>query len=98
MTKVYGCSDDLIELEGTIYDEIGCWKQTVNIYFSDGTEIKVKYGKEHNGETIGVWEIKVISKGTGFIDLQECFDDDADIYSDVLTLDDSVNSYTYGFD
>jgi len=98
MTKVYGASDDLIELEGTISGEIDCYREAVNIYFPDGTEIQVKYGKKYNGESIGVWQIKVITKGTGFIELRECFDEGADIYSDVLTLDDSVNSYTYGFE
>jgi hypothetical protein len=95
MTKVYGASDDLIEIEGSIKDEIGCYDEIVTIKFSDGTKATIKYCKEHNNEIIGVWEIKVIEKGTSFIELQECFDEDAEIYSDVLVLDDKVRFYKH---
>ena len=95
MTKVYGASDDLIELDGTINDEIGCYNQTVHIMFDDGTAARIKYCKKVNGETIGVWGIMVLSKGTGFIGLRECYDEDADIYSDILTLDDTVKGFKY---
>lgn len=37
-TKIYGTSDDLIEFEGDIYDEIGAYKaQDKGILLSDGT-------------------------------------------------------------
>ena len=44
MLKVYGCSDDLVEIEGAEYpnDEIGCFERDVKIKFKDGTEIEVK--------------------------------------------------------
>ena len=40
MVKIYGCSDDLVEIEGSKYpeDEIGCYDSDVKIWFSDGTE------------------------------------------------------------
>ncbi len=38
MLKVYGCSDDLVEIEGAEYpnDEIGCFERDVKIKFTDG--------------------------------------------------------------
>ena len=41
MIKVYGCSDDLVEIEGSTYeeDEIGCYDRDVLIDFVDGTKI-----------------------------------------------------------
>ena len=43
MVKVYGCSDDLVEIEGSTCeeDEIGCYDRDVLIYFVDGTVIRV---------------------------------------------------------
>ena len=42
MVKVYGCSDDLVEIEGSTCeeDEIGCYDRDVLIYFVDGTVIR----------------------------------------------------------
>jgi hypothetical protein len=93
MTKVYGASDDLIELEGFITHEMDCYNKVTTFTFDDGTKAKIKYGKKHEGESIGVWQIEVIAKGTGFIELQECFDEDGKIYSDVLILNNSVTSF-----
>ncbi len=49
MVKVYGCSDDLVEIEGSAYkeDEIGCFQSDVRIRFVDGTVIRVGYSKEN---------------------------------------------------
>jgi hypothetical protein len=93
MTKVYGASDDLIELEGFLSHEIDCFNKVATLVFDDGTKAKIKYGKKYEGKSIGVWQIEVISKGTGFVELQECFDEDDKIYSDVLTLNNSVTSF-----
>lgn len=48
MIKVYGCSDDNLELDGAPYpaDEIGCFDSTVEVRFSDGTRIKAGYPKK----------------------------------------------------
>ena len=45
MIKVYGTSDDLVEIEGSAYkeDEIGCYNHDVRICFEDGTAIRVGY-------------------------------------------------------
>lgn len=85
MIKVYGCSDDLLEIEGAPYpaDEIGCFDSTVEVRFSDGTRIKAGYPKDK----MGVWWIKVLEKGTAPQTLTECNDEDAEIYSDVFEID-----------
>lgn len=52
-----GASDDLIELEGDISDEIGAYNDTpMNFYLSDGTVGSIEYTGD------GVWEIKILIK------------------------------------
>ena len=48
MVKVYGTSDDLVEIENSQYkeDEIGCYDHDVRIRFLDGTIIRVGYPKD----------------------------------------------------
>lgn len=57
-TKIYGCSDDLIEIEGQINDEIECFNHDNPIKFScsDGTIGTIFY----NGE----WKIAIVTEGT----------------------------------
>ena len=59
ITKIYGASDDLIEIDGNISDEIDCYNNTNKaIVFSDGTEAKITYD--------GNWRVKLITKGDLF--------------------------------
>ena len=48
MVKIYGHSDDLVEIEGSNYceNEIECYFQDVIISFEDGTQIRIGYSKE----------------------------------------------------
>lgn len=84
VTIVYGCSDDLIEVEGgKASGEVGCYgtdgrDKGVLLIFDDGTILEVKYGK--NDEAI--WGIKARAKGEAFDRIDECNDPDADVYSD----------------
>ncbi len=91
MTKVYGASDDLVEIEGSIYkeDEIGCYESDVRIRFLDGTVIRVGYPK--NG--LAVWWIEVEKQGTAVQKLTICEDEDARIYSDVFEIDSEIKSH-----
>ena len=91
-TKVYGCSDDLIELDGDIYDEVDCWNGTAELRFNDGTLLCIKYGKDDHG---GVWDIQVIEKGSLFDRKEECTDEDADVYSDVVYFNEGLESFEY---
>lgn len=84
-TKVYGASDDLIEVEGgKCAGEVGCYgtdrrDNGVLLMFDDATILEVKYGKEG----LGVWEVRVLRKGPQFDRIDVCTDEDADPYSDV---------------
>lgn len=90
MVKIYGASDDLVEIEGSAYEqEIGCWEQDVRIRFQDGTIIRIGYPKED----MAVWWIEVEADGTAEHTLTICEDEDADIYSDVFEIDSEIKSH-----
>ena len=82
---VYGYGDDNLVIEGAPYpaDEIGCYDSDVYIRFSDGTLIKAWYVKDNKA----IWGISVLEKGTARQNLTECFDESAEIYSDVFEID-----------
>ena len=92
MTKVYGASDDLVEIEGSTYkeDEIGCYGHDVRIRFLDGTVIRVGYPKDG----LAVWWIEVEKQGTAEQNLTICEDEDARIYSDVFEIDSEIKSHS----
>jgi hypothetical protein len=93
-TKVYGCSDDLVEVEGEKvneeFDHIGPQENDpgITIKFSDGTVLNVKYC----GRVDGVWEVKKIEVGSLFQGITECDDSEADIYSDIAYFKDGITS------
>lgn len=92
MTKIYGCSDDLVEIEGSAYkvDEIDCYDREVRIRFVDGTVIRIGYPKKD----LGVWWIEVEKQGTAKQMLTICEDEDAEIYSDVFEIDAEIKSHS----
>jgi len=60
--KVYGASDDLIELEGDIFDEFSHYAaddddEGVYLAFSDGTLLKAFYDRD------GLWRLTLLFKG-----------------------------------
>lgn len=86
-TKVYGASDDLIEFEGELSGEVGCYGNGddddalgVLVAFSDGTILAVRYGKPGLG---GVWAITALRSGGLFVRIDLCSSEDADPYSDI---------------
>lgn len=83
-TLVYGCSDDLLEFDGDVRGEVGCYdvkpEKPLTVTFSDGTKIEAFYEKNE----LAVWGIKVLKKGKLFDRIEECDDEDADPYSDQL--------------
>ena len=91
-TKIYGGSDDLIEIEGPINDEYDAIDFKGKIQTSDGTITKLKYD--------GDWKFEIISKGDKFIKIIESVGEDFEhndvdalncsSYSDVLVLDDGI--------
>jgi hypothetical protein len=88
VTKVYGASDDLIEFDGDVYGEVGHMSdRPCKVTMSDGTELLVKYGKPDHG---GVWWVRLKKAGPLFDRIDECFDEDADPYSDVAYFKDGL--------
>jgi len=89
-TKVSGASDDLIEVDGDICGEVGFFcgthAEVCLLFFSDGTILAVSYGKLVQG----IWEVKLIAKGSQFIRIEPCMDADADPYSDVAEFADGL--------
>jgi hypothetical protein len=89
--RIYGASDDLIELEGDIRDEIGCYgiddDKDVKWYLalSDGTLLSVNYD--------GRWRFAVVTVGGAQLSKIEATEDEGSradgtpAYSDVVTLD-----------
>lgn len=83
-TVVYGASDDLIEFEGDVYGEVGAYGtddedgKPVLLIFSDGTLLKVKYGK--NDEAL--WGIELVKKGTLFDRIEVCEEENDAGYTD----------------
>lgn len=90
-TKVYGASDDLIEFEGDVDGEVGAYgtddrERGVLLVFSDGTLLEAKYGKHD----MAVWGITVVKKGTLFVSIDQCDDENADPHSDVANFQDGL--------
>lgn len=75
-TQVYGYSDDLIEVDGDIVDEIDHYYndedfEDKGILFlcSDGTLFTVKYGKGNEG----IWQITLLYPGSLYNGLEHCY-------------------------
>ncbi len=94
-TKIYGASDDLIEIDGEVseeYNKINAKNLSINA--SDGTQAKITYNDE------GEWKIDLINMGNKYLDLILSVGDDdkhthedaidCSSYSDVLVLDDGI--------
>lgn len=92
-TKIYGCSDDLIEVEGDTNGEISFLSKGGSyalLACSDGTILKIKYGKNVEGNELGIWEIIPLVQGSLFDKIEFCFVDDADVYSDIVHFRDGL--------
>lgn len=86
-TKVYGYSDDIVEVETSNGSwEIDCYNCEVEIDFNDGTTIRVGYPKEG----MAVWWIEVKEEGTAAQWLTPCEDEEAEIYSDLFEIEAKV--------
>lgn len=90
-TKVYGASDDLVEFDGDFRGEVGCWgtddrERGVLVVLSDGTILEVKYGKND----AAIWGVKLLKKGTLYVGIEQCDNEDANPHSDVATFGDGI--------
>ena len=84
MIEIYGASDDLIEIEGDIREEFN--GDDGLIVCSDGTVLSIHYGKQD----LGIWDIQVVREGELFTDIQRCNDEEADRFSDTVTLEEGI--------
>jgi len=82
--KVYGASDDLIEISGDIEEEFSLYDGEANVAFSDGTLLNIRY------DTNGIWRIAPLAHGSGTLAIHQCAiageDEDCDEYTDVAIL------------
>jgi hypothetical protein len=89
--KIYGYSDDLVEIDGDISAEFDSYDQPTYLLFNDGTQVKVEYSDG------GIWKIEFVTTGEaqgehllglpdGAPEKQCHGDKDAPSYSDVVTL------------
>jgi len=83
-TIIYGASDDLIEIEGEIEEEIDCWNKPngMLLYCSDGTLLNMKYEKSY-------WKIRLLKEGKLFNKI-EYFDGNHEKHSDVAYLNQGI--------
>jgi hypothetical protein len=84
--KIYGASDDLIEIEGDFSEELNYpfirseRERDLYLSVSDGTLLGIEYSES------GVWRIHLISKGAAQFSKVDAPEDNEDCYSDVVTL------------
>lgn len=80
---IYGASDDLIEVEGSISEEFNPPDddEPTLLAFSDGTLLQIQYGKGG-----AFWRISPLIYGTAKYSKTEATDEDGD-YSDRATLE-----------
>lgn len=94
--KIYGASDDLVEFEGIRFkgEVAGNFDTDEDkrglIFCSDGTVLEVAYGKTRGGESLAVWEFLLVTHGSLFEQVDECFDEEATPYSDVVHFADDL--------
>lgn len=83
-TKIYGASDDLVEIEGDIREEFQAGSAGDGdprwIAFSDGTVLRVAYTDG------GIWRFTPAQYGSSEVDIEQAPEGDDDNYSDVVTL------------
>lgn len=91
MLRIYGASDDLIEIEGDLTEEFsppGNEEDPSYLAFSDGTVLSIAY-------TGGFWRINRVAVGGATYTKTEGMDEDDD-YSDVAVLDGPITWVVFG--
>jgi len=94
-TTIYGTSDDLLEIEGDIREEINVLAFTdtddgVLLAFSNGIVLRVVYDKD------GIWRIRPLS-GSSRVTIEICPGDDENNYTDRAIIEESVNWVVLGY-
>lgn len=91
MIKVYGSSDDRIEVEGEkLNEEFYGGEQATYLSFSDGTLLSCVYSDD------ALWHFAVLQKGTSFVSKDECIIETSERHSDYIFLGDDVKWVMFG--
>jgi len=90
-TRVNGASDDLVEFDGDVCGEVGCYgtderERGVLLVFSDGTVLEAKYGKAG----LGLWGIRAIRRGDLLAGINECEAETPEGNSDMAVFADGL--------
>ena len=62
MIRIYGVSDDLVEIEGDVEEEIGCYDKAVTLEVGGakgGLRVVAEYAPRHASSDVGVWRLGV---------------------------------------
>jgi hypothetical protein len=80
MIRVYGSSDDLVEIEGDLTEEFS--GDNLILGFSNGLLLRIEYSPS------ATWFIRPLNKPKGvFLDIQFAPENDDDNYSDVAVIE-----------
>ena len=100
--RVYGASDDLIEVEGDLREEFNAYdlEDGAVLAFSDGTVLRAVYDDD------GCWRLTRLAEGRGLMRKIEAFDladeglkhpgTDVPGYSDLVTLEADIEWVVFG--
>ena len=80
---IYGASDDLVEVDGSIIEEFFYPldpEKPQFLAFSDGTVLSILYDND------GIWKIRQVAIGKAQYSKKEVVSSDSDEYSDKVTL------------
>ena len=93
LVKVYGYSDDLVEIEEvetsgkgvTLESEFDAYGEPADLLFESGTRLKVEYNED------GLWKIDIVYLAPGdvvesFFEANDESEENGDGYSDILML------------
>jgi len=81
--RIYGASDDLIEIDGAIREEFGAYdSDAVLIGISDGTLLRVRYDEDGDG----TWRIRRVRPGSGELTITASEDREEGSYTDEAIL------------
>lgn len=79
--EIFGYSDDCVEIDGAVHDEIGLYDTATFLLFSDGSVVRVAYGE--NGQ--GTWSVARIIEGSAKWTHEPATDEDSN-YTDRARL------------
>ena len=88
--KIYGASDDLIEIEGDIREEFYCQSGDESLLaIADGTLLRIAYDND------GVWRITPVVLGLARVEILQAPANDDTNYSDVATVTTSFDTLAW---